>query len=272
MKTSLAALAVLASLSLNGCNDDKEVTPECLEAECIKLDNYVESFYVPSLEFVPQSKVMYEYSKSGRIKKYTVFSYDPDADEMTAQRYYSFDYSGANVSRITGYSPGQVSPFVEYTYEYLSGNEVAKIREQNHSAETDSEATFTYAEDGAVKVTYVTSNGNQVEYQFDYTSGNILSDRTTRGADLCRTGEYSYDSNRNPFNHLGYVDYMLLNVSANNRLTENVNYIACEFPNLIVESYDYEYDENGYPVSATTFYKSESAVAKSKKEFYYRQP
>jgi len=49
-----------------------------------------------------------------------------------------------------------------------------------------------------------------------------------------------------------------------------VNHVACAFPSLVPESYVYEYDEDGYPTVVTTFYKSGSPSAKSRKELFYK--
>jgi hypothetical protein len=78
---------------------------------------------------------------------------------------------------------------------------------------------------------------------------------------------YTYDTKINPFNALGYLDYQLLNFSANNKLTENVNYVDCSFPALIPDTFSYQYNEQGYPTILTTTYKG--SQLKSERKFYY---
>ncbi len=56
--------------------------------------------------------------------------------------------------------------------------------------------------------------------------------------------------------------YILFNLSFNNKLTENVNYVNCAFPSLIPESFEYEYNAEGYPTVATTTYKTGNAAKK----------
>jgi hypothetical protein len=134
----------------------------------------------------------------------------------------------------------------------------------------NSEAIFSYDAQNSVKVSYTFSNGSSFEYEYFNGGGNIASDKTTKGSQLCSDGEYTYDQNVNPFNKLGYVDYLLTNVSANNKLTEKVNYVACAFPSLVPDSYLYEYDANGFPTVITTLYKSGSTVPKARKELFYK--
>jgi hypothetical protein len=108
------------------------------------------------------------------------------------------------------------------------------------------ELTYDYA---AAKITavYSHSNGNSLSYQFSYQGKNIANDKTTRYGEVCNEGSYKYDKNINPLRHLGYLDYMLFNFSANNKLEENVSYLHCSFPDLKPEKYEYNYHGDGYP-------------------------
>jgi hypothetical protein len=178
---------------------------EAITAHEPKLDYYVESYDIPDLGFQPQLKVTYEYNSSGL----------PDA----------------------------VNPYLEYTYEYLPDGRVSKIKETNTSIGINSEANFAYDQTNqSTKVSYTFSNGGSFEYEFHVSDGNVVTDKTTRGSQLCSDGQYTYDGRINPFKNLGYTDYLLTNLSANNKLSENTNYINCSFPSFIPETYSYEYD------------------------------
>lgn len=263
MKRPLYIFQVLSIFILSSCNEDD--MPE----KGHRLDYYIESYEMSDPGFEPQLKIKYEYQKSGRIDKYYVLSYNPDNNAMEEQRSFVFSYTNDKVEQIKGYLPGENTAYIEYSYYYSTDDKVSKITENNHSAGISSEANFTYAENGTIKVSYVFSNGGSFEYEFDYASGNILSDKTTRGSQLCSDGQYTYDQHHNPFKDLGYVDYLLTNLSTNNKITENVNYVACAFPTLVPESYTYEYNDKGYPISATTLYKSNGSIKKSRKDFFY---
>jgi hypothetical protein len=106
-----------------------------------------------------------------------------------------------------------------------------------------------------INATYTAGNGGGFQYELTLPHGNISTDRTNRGNQLCNTGTYEYDKGINPYKHLGYMDFFLQNYSLNNRLSENIEYLGCSFPTLIPETYTYEYDASGYPTASNTFYK-----------------
>jgi len=249
---------------LVGCHSEDPVI-----AHEPKLDYYVESYDFPDLGFQPALKVTYEYNSSGKLNKSRVLSYNPDLKSFHELRYLDFIYSDNALSKILGYLPDETNPYLEDTYEYLPDGRVSKIKETNTSIGINSEANFAYDQTNqSTKVSYTFSNGGSFEYEFFVSDGNVVTDKTTRGSQLCSDGRYTYDDGINPFNNLGYIDYLLTNLSANNKLTENTNYINCAFPSFRPESYSYEYNDRGYPTLITTFYKSGTLV--SRKEIFYK--
>jgi len=261
MKRSIYTL-VFFIVMIFGC--EKE---EISKSAPLKLDYYIESYELPGLGFIPQLKVAYQY-ESGKLSKYTVFSYDPDLQSLVEQRHFDFSYVNDQVDKIKGYLTGVDNHYIEYSYQYLPDSRVLKITENNLGAGINSEANFSYDDPNeSVEVVYSFSTGGSFKYKFFYQSENILSDMTTQGAQLCNAGAYTYDHQNNPFKDLGYVDYQLNYLSANNKLTEEVSYVGCSFPSLVPEYYTYEYNDQGYPTVATTFF---SSGAKSEKKFFYQ--
>ncbi|HEY5750375.1 MAG TPA: hypothetical protein VIU12_30125, partial [Chryseolinea sp.] len=112
-------------------------------------------------------------------------------------------------------------------------------------------------ENNRVNVNYSYSNGRAFSYAFDVSYKNIVSDKTTQGQ-ICNTGNYAYDKNINPFRHLGYMDFNFENWPANNKVTEDVHYLACGFPSIIPVSHVCTYDSDGYPLTKITTYKKGS--------------
>ncbi len=254
------------ALILLGCQSEEAVT-----AREPKLDYYVESYDIPDLGFEPQYKVTYEYNSSGKLSKYRVLTYNPDSKSFEEQRHFDFIYSDTVVSKILGYFPDAIDPYLEDNYEYFQDGRVSKISETNVNAGVNSEANFEYDDTHhSTKVFYTFSNGGSFEYEFQVSGGNVVADKTTRGSQLCSDGQYTYDDRINPFKSLGYTDYLLTNLSANNKLSENINHVNCSFPSFIPDSYSYEYNDRGYPTLITTFYKSGSTVARSQKEIFYK--
>ena len=254
---------------LNSCTNEENF-PLSPGDKKVQLDYYIESYKIADLGFDPQLKVVYEYNENGSLRKYTVFGYNPTTKSIEEQRYFVFSYTSNKVEYIKGYLPQVTDPYVEYAYQYFPIGDVSKIKEKNYSSGINSEADFTYTDNGTVKVLYTFSNGGAFGYELNYTGGNALTDKTTRASQLCSDGKYTYDKYKNPFKELGYVDYLFINQSANNNnmLTTTINYVGCAFPSFIPESYAYEYNSNGYPIAATTGYKN--SVARSKKEFFYK--
>jgi hypothetical protein len=78
---------LLLSFILLGCQSDETIT-----AHEPKLDYYLESYDVPDLGFQPQLKVTYEYNSSGKLSKYSVFTYNSDSKSFEEQRYFDFSY------------------------------------------------------------------------------------------------------------------------------------------------------------------------------------
>ncbi|HET6542593.1 MAG TPA: hypothetical protein VFG46_19025 [Chryseolinea sp.] len=251
---------------LFGCQSEDVVT-----THEPKLDYYVDSYDIPDLGFQPSLKVTYEYNSSGKLSKSRVLSYNPDSKSFDELRHLDFAYSGNEVSKILGYLPDELTPYMEQSYEYSPDGRVSKIKETNGSTGLKSEANFVYDDaHESTKVFYTYSNGGSFEYEFNMSGGNVVTDKTTRGSQLCSDAKYTYDDRINPFKNLGYTDYLLTNLSANNKLTESTNYINCAFPSFIPESFSYEYDARGYPTLITTFYKSAATLRKSQKEIFYK--
>jgi hypothetical protein len=264
MKKSIYTI-ILLTMFFAGCQNDETVTPKEL-----KLDYYIDSYNLDALGFIPQLKVTYAYDKAGKVSKITFFGYNPNSGSFEELRHLDFLYTNGQVNKITGYLTGDKDYYIEDSYQYSSDLHVSKISENNIAVGVTSEANFTYhPADSSVLVAYTYSNGASFEYEYYYNNHNIVSDKTTRGSELCNDGAYTYDQNKNPFKDLGYIDYNLTNLSVNNKLTEDVNYVGCAFPSLVPESYTYEYNELGYPTKATTTYKSQSG-AKSQKTFFYK--
>jgi hypothetical protein len=219
----------------------------------------------------PQQKVSYAYNAFGKPEKMTVYGYSAETNSFTEDRYFLFTYSGNRVVKLAGYHAATHEHYIEDHYEYLTNGNVSKISEQNYGAGTETEVTFTYNyTDRVIYASYSLSNGQGFTYEVFYDHKNIETDRTSRSGSLCSRGEYAYDKNINPMKHLGYVDFLLRNYSINNRMTEDVQYLACAFPTLIPERYGYVYDADGYPTEATTYYASNTGIWEAKTQYFYQ--
>ncbi len=216
-----------------------------------------------------ESKTTYEYDNSGAISRIQRYAYSKSTEQFGLTGYSDFTYANGRVSRITNYDAGTAQRTSEDTYTYDATGQVTSIVDKSFQSGIDTEVQFTYPSGGrVVHASYRLTNGTGFEYEFVNEWNNLKSDVTSRSTQVCSTGAYSYDKNINPLRHLNYVDYLLRNFSAGNRLTENVVYSGCAYPSLIPDSYTYVYDGDGYPVEGRTSYKGH--LAKTLTQFYYQ--
>jgi hypothetical protein len=199
------------------------------------------------------SKTEYEYNADGKLKKTTGYSYSSVTGKFELSGYTTtFAYQGGKVSKVSNYFNSEL--LKEYEYFYITDGKVDRITEKASGFSSQVNVVYNL-NDKTVKASYAYSSALGFEYEFFYNWKNIITDKTTRGSELCNEGSYTYDKNINPLRHLGYLDYGFVNYSINNKLKENVKYLACAFPTLISDHYEYEYNAEGYPVVSTTFYK-----------------
>lgn len=215
----------------------------------------------------PVSKVSYEY-QNGRVSKIHYYTWSKIEKAFVDESRSEFTYEGDKVKKIVTYLAGQEDQYAEDNYTYDAEGYVSHIQHKGVAAGITTDVDFQHLYgDRLVKASYSLSNGTGFEYEFVNQNGSQKSDKTTRGSQLCSEGTYTSDKNINPLKHLGYTDYLLRNYSISNRLTESVNYVGCSFPSFIPESYEYVYDGDGYPLRATTNYRSSGL--KTEIEFTY---
>lgn len=216
----------------------------------------------------PISRARYEYS-DGRIYLINNSRYSPETKRFVDDSQSEFIYDGGKLKQIVTYLAGEDMPNSEDNYTYDEKGRATHIQHKTLGAGT-TEVDITYPVwDRTVVAKFSHTNGNGFEYNFVTQYGSVKNDRTMRGSQLCSEGQHTYDRNINPLKHLGYTDYLMRNYSISNRLSENVKYIGCSFPSLVPESYSYEYDDEGYPVKATTHFKGGNA--KTQIEYTYLQ-
>lgn len=262
IRSKVEFAVMLLWVLLISCQEDaQEPTPPTVRKVAYYTNTYLEKGSAHS-----QSKTSFEYDANGKLSRYVVYSFDDKQQDFFEERHFLFVYVDEKVDAIRGYQPNHDDAYVEYSYQYLPDGKVSLIKEDNYDLGTSSAAKFTYAMD-FVTVTYSFSNGNNFDYKFQLNQNNIVTDEVKKGGSVCSTGTYSYDNMINPLHTLGYVDYLLFNVSGNNKLYEDVDYIACAFPTLIPEMHVYEYDDEGFPILAVTTYKGSSLV--SRKDYFY---
>ena len=245
-----------------------------------KLSSYITSSEVDApgggTVFRPESRVLYHYNASDDLEHINHQSYNSQTSQFEETSLDVFTHQGAVVSHITTYLFGKL--YSDYDYQYGVENKIAFTMHFNKEMVLTQSSAINEANDHMI-VSYSLSNGNAFKYEFDILLKNIASDKTTQSSQHCHYGNFQYDKNINPFRHLGYNDFDFQNWSANNKVTEDVHYLACGFPTLIPVSHSYTYDQDGYPVEKITTYKIGSfdggntppeTTRQQKIQFYYK--
>ena len=243
--------------------------------EARRLSMYVSSMEVdiPGTGIVlqPESRTSYVYKGDGRLESIHHEIYNTQSSQFEENSTQAFTYEGAVVSKIVTTLNGQLYSEDQYTYG-VENKITETLYSNNGLVATQTSTRYDGADSlhSIVKVNYNYSNGNSFLYEFEVLYKNIVSDKTTGYGQVCNQGNYDYDKNINPFRHLGYLDFNFENWSINNKMKENVNYLACSYPGLSPDYYDYTYNQSGYPVKKITTYKSGSGQRlHSQLDFYY---
>lgn len=241
-----------------------------------KLSKYITSRQVnvadTGIVYQPESSASYFYNSDGHLESIRHEMFNPQTSQFEETSVESFTYDGNVVSKIITTLNGL--PYLEYQYEY---GQLDKITETNHNTgivttQLTRRNYQTNPNDSSVSIDYSFSNGISIIYDFGFLFKNIVNDRTRQSGQVCNLGKYTYDKNINPFTHLGYIDFNLQNWSANNKLSEDVNFIACGYPTVIPLFYYYTYDQDGYPLKKITKYKpgsNQNTAYHTEIDFYY---
>jgi hypothetical protein len=216
----------------------------------------------------PISKVKYEYL-DGRIYLITNMTYNKNTGRFIDNSQTEVIYEGNRVKKLEVWLTEESSVYSETNYTYDDQGHATHIQHKTLQTGITTEVDLDYQyTDRVIKAIYRLSNGTGFEYDMVVQHGSQKSDKTIKGAQLCSEATYTYDKGVNPLKHLGYTDYLLRNYSISNRLTEDPRYIGCAFPSLVAESYDHEYDADGYPVKSTTHFRGSSALTQIEYTYY----
>lgn len=233
-----------------------------------KTISYRENKVENGFQYETESRTLYSYFSDGKLESIRREMYNPTTKQFDPMTKDIFVYEGSQLLKIITTMGNELYSDLSYTY----GTENTISGTLYFNRDMKQTVKWKVDEGSSVLANYSFSNGQSFSYGFDILHKNIVSDETIKEGRVCNDGFYTYDKNINPFHHLGYVDFSLTNWSASNKLTENVTHRACSFPQLMPESYDYIYDNDGYPTQQITTYKRNnggSANGHMRTEFFY---
>lgn len=218
-----------------------------------KLKSVTRSYqHADASQFSPSSREEFEYT-GGRLAKIKAADYTVASGTWTPSRYYTLLFENNLVKKMHGFQAADDQLFLETEYEYGSGLRLSRITQKNTTSGVTGVVNFTYytGKSDSISTYYSHSVGQSFSYHFSYRGKNIVNDKTLRGGQLCNTGSYTYDKNINPMRHLGYTDFLLTNMSVNNKTGEDRNHTGCYFPDETIVNLQYQYDGAGYPLTMT---------------------
>lgn len=220
---------------------------------------------------VPESRTVYQYNNSGKLSFITFYQRSTTTPGLAHVFNHQFQYrnnvldsivrTDAN-NTLTGYT----------TFTYTAGR-ITTAKNKSYDQETI--ASFEKHLNGNGYLLfgqYHFYNGNSMSYNQVYEFGNKVSDIAQSSLGGSELGQYTYDSNINPYYLMDYPDMYMSNGSKNNLLSQQKSYSG-SIPSSVPYKYEYIYDEDGYPVTLYTSFKgytSNTHLFRLKKEFIYQ--
>ena len=171
----------------------------------------------------------------------------------------NLEYNNNRLEKISIYNEGNTFAGTR-TFRYDAAGKIIHITEDilnSNKTEVDV-AHHGPNGDGLDEVNLYFSYSNTtltMEYYQRWKNGNLFSDNSRYSNDFYQTGSYQHDNGINPFAHMNWPDLYLSNGSKNNLNWQSRSYYG-NYPLNVAYSFEYKYDNEGYPVELIRRYKS----------------
>jgi hypothetical protein len=196
-----------------------------------------------------QSITMYQQRPDGQLQEVIYYQKKPSSQEL---QYIFTDKGVYQGSTLVGVDriDHKYKRVGETRYELDGNGRVTHIIQNMYDMLTTS-----VIENGT-DVYMVLHNGHTVHYAATFAGGNKISYTAATSTGGQEGGQFQYDQMINPrYTNKLFPDMYLSHVSKNNVVGRNSGY-AGAIPSSIPYKYEYEYNEDGYPVVLYTYYKS----------------
>lgn len=203
-----------------------------------------------------QSLTLYQQRTDGQLKEVNYYQKKPQSQDL---QYIFTDkgvYQGSTLIGVDRIDPSE-KRVGETRYELDGNGQVTHIIQNMYDMLTTSVIENGTSTEGSVTDVYmVLHNGHTVHYAATFSGGNKVSYTAATSTGGQEGGRFQYDQMINPrFTNKLFPDMHLSHVSKNNVVGRNVGYTGA-IPSSIPYKYEYEYNEDGYPVVLYTYYKS----------------
>jgi hypothetical protein len=238
-------------------------------AKKLKLE---ETFTFINGVYRPDAKVIYSYGANGDLDKVEYYQKLPQFADLQLVYKDFYQYTGNNVTKIERFEgDGDKVGFTEFTYN-PQGTKVTNINQKSYDQQTGAAVEYSFPPGQAqIVIDYLYSNGNSMEYKMKIVGGNKVEDVAVSSRGGGESGRYKYDFNINPYAHMNMPNIFLSNLSRNN-LTDQVKSYSGSYPVSEPGSFQYTYDDDGYPVQLIKSYRgyqSQDLLYKTKTVYTY---
>ncbi|RXK57762.1 hypothetical protein ESA94_19780 [Lacibacter luteus] len=211
-------------------------------------------------QYKAESKNSYLYNGKGQLLKIEYMLKKASDGSPFIAKSEMFEYANDKVEKINAY--GENNVFTGATlFGYNAAGKVNRITEDIlNGTKTDVAVTYHGANaDGiseiSLRYSYSHTSIIMNYYQRWNTAGNRFSENSQTSNGNNEGGEYSYDHNINPYAHMNWPNLFLSNTSKNNLVAQQRSYYG-SYPTNVAYSFEYKYDNEGYPIELVRRYKS----------------
>lgn len=198
-------------------------------------------------QYQPESRKTYTYNAIGQLVATHYYQKLPQYVDLQLQQIHEFEYQNGKLTQVR-YFNGQHQPYGYLRFTYANNGFVTNMEQKSYDQTTYAAVSYGVSTVGkTVEIDYLYSNGQALEYQFTLKNGNKIQEQGRSSTGAGEGGTFAYDGYINPYRLLGVQDIYLRYMSNNNLMEENKSY-AGGFPVFIPGTFQYSYDEKGYPV------------------------
>ena len=206
-----------------------------------------------------ESKNNYIYDGKGRLAKIEFMQKRATDGTPFIARTENFEYTEGRVEKINIYN--ETNAFAgSRSFRYNASGKITHITEDLlNVTKTEVEVAHHGRNgDGLDEVNFRFSYSHTaltMEYYQRWRNGNLFSDNSRTHNGSTETGSYQQDNNINPYAHMNWHDLFLSNSSKHNMNWQSRTYYG-NYPLNVVYSFEYKYDNEGYPIELIRRYKS----------------
>lgn len=204
------------------------------------------------------AKNVYMYNDKQQLFRIESYLKRPQTGQPFLATVDMFEYQNGKVTLIKRFDEYNVQTG-NTSFSYDAAGRVRTVKELNAGVETRADAAYIETPgDGITEV--------GVQYSYSHTSlrmthiqqfirGNTATSQTSTSNGSYEGFINRHDAQINPYAHMGWPNLFFSNLSKNNIIGQSATYSG-NYPIVLVYSYEYKYDREGYPTELIKKYKT----------------